>query len=111
MHRYGGAAMAKQRPRVVVPDYPPVLFELVDWEDIEAIKSRVNTLAAHYRLTTVKSLLDPTGGFFDASPEIMLQRWKLLAFCLLCDLVPAFRIRRKGGAPKTPFPDLTLYPY
>jgi hypothetical protein len=103
--------MAKRRPKVLVPDYPPILFKAVDWQDAQAIKSRINALATYYSLNPAKALLDPTGDFFDAGAEIMAQRWKLLAFHLLCDFVPAFRIRRKGGAPKRHLPSLTLYPH
>ena len=101
--------MAKRRPKVLVPDYPPILFKAVDWQDAEAIKSRIDALATHYGLNPAKALLDPD--FFDSSSEIMAQRWKLLTFHLLCDFVPAFRIRRKGGAPKRRLPSLTLFPH
>ena len=55
----------------------------------------LEALGLHYRLNS------SFGGFIDDSltKDEMGNRWLRLSMALMADFVPAFKIRRRGGAP------------
>jgi hypothetical protein len=88
--------MAK-RKSVALPNYPAILLAPVELDNPVELQKCMDALAVHYHLNP------PFGGFYDASSqEELLRRWIDLTVRLLSDFVPAFRVRRKGGAPKQP---------
>jgi hypothetical protein len=84
--------------RIPLPNYPSILLSAALLNTDEQKRECFDALAIHYKLNS------PVGGFFDQkiSNEEMSERWESLALHLILDFIPAFRGRRKGGAPKQP---------
>lgn len=83
--------MAK-RKTVILPDYPAIL--LTAGAGDKNASQCLDALAIHYGIAS------KDGRFLDKPFEEFQKRWAHLAVCLARDFVPAFRIPRKGGAPK-----------
>jgi hypothetical protein len=89
--------MAKRRIQVVLPDFPPKLLKAVDGNDKQAVSECLDALAEHYDII---SPFDDEAVFLVSDYDEMLERWEALAFHLLRDFIPAFRVKRRGGTPK-----------